>query len=457
MPDETPPDPSSSSLQVARPSMAERLRRIETMSLAGGNTGPAKTNVVYTRPVQEKPVSVLKRLERYFSAFFKLGRTARLAKAASQTTTVLEPRMDAVSEDLYSLTDRQTQLEHERDAVAQRLDRIDDRLSQSAPMLEDAAARAIALSVRMDEMSETVVGFAALKDDVIPQHMESVRRELSNIRTVLNTVVADTAQISRAYSLVSRRLDLRRFQAGEANSDVPPGSPPAREGLDALLESFYGRLEDRYRGSREEIENRLADAYLADIQRAAEETGGRPVLDLGCGRGEWISLLTRKGIAARGVDLNPVQIDEAKQAGLAVEQGDAMAALADAPDGAFSAVTAHHLIEHLPFETFAWMAREALRTLAPGGVLIVETPNVRNLIVGATTFHIDPTHKKPLPAELITTLFDTIGYHPVEARPLHPSGSRDGFIHAGRADPHIAELLFGPQDLAVLATRPQIG
>jgi O-antigen chain-terminating methyltransferase len=180
------------------------------------------------------------------------------------------------------------------------------------------------------------------------------------------------------------------------------------------------------------------------------------VLDLGCGRGEWVELLTEQGHAAEGIDLNPVQIAEAEAAGLPVRQGDALAALAEAPDNAYAAVTAHHLVEHLPFETVGWMTREALRVLAPGGVLIYETPNPRNLIVGATTFHLDPTHRRPMPAEVLTTLLDTAGYHPVEARPLHPSETLGAFRRDARADPYIAELLFGPQDLAVLATKPAV-
>ena len=182
----------------------------------------------------------------------------------------------------------------------------------------------------------------------------------------------------------------------------------------------------------------------------------RPVLDLGCGRGEWLELLAEAGIAAEGVDTNPMQIAEAGP-GLAIREGDALAALAEAPDGAYAAITAHHLVEHLPFDRVVWMTREALRCLAPGGVLIYETPNPRNLIVGATTFHIDPTHRRPLPAEVLTTLMDTAGFHPVEARPLHPSETREAVVAEGRLDPDIADLLFGPQDLAVIGTRPATG
>jgi O-antigen chain-terminating methyltransferase len=137
-----------------------------------------------------------------------------------------------------------------------------------------------------------------------------------------------------------------------------------------------------------------------------------------------------------------------------VREGDAMQALAEAEDGSLAAITAHHLIEHLPFETVTWMTREALRALAPGGVLIYETPNPRSLLVGAYTFNIDPTHRRPLPAETLTVLFDSVGYHPVEIRHLHPHERLPVFVHDKGVDGELSQMIFGEQDLAILGTRP---
>ena len=95
-----------------------------------------------------------------------------------------------------------------------------------------------------------------------------------------------------------------------------------------------------------------------------------------------------------------------------------------------------------------------MRVLAPGGVLLYETPNVRNIVVGASSFHVDPTHKTPLPVEVLETVFDTIGFFPVETRFLHTHPKYDELVREKRLDPEIAGLLFGPQDLAVLGTKP---
>lgn len=439
------------------------------------------------RPIPEAPrVNPFKRLERYVSAFFKLGRLARMTKAAAHSVAVIEPRVDALTHDLYDVSDRQGQLEAEiRGAM---VDEVDGRFDEAESQLETAISALHSLENRVGKMEGEAdlhrIRYKAIRaerdslnaqlsamDDRLAVldaaltgmrdrlggtevvHFEAMAREVADMRWQMDRSRADAALASRAYTELSRRLDLQRFRHGEAAADVAPESPPAREGLEALLEAFYNRLEDRYRGAREEIRGRLT-VYLPDVTAALKATGGLPALDLGCGRGEWLELLASRGVTARGVDLNPVQIAEAEAAGLDVAQADALKTLAEVPDNALSVITAHHLIEHLPFESVTWMSREALRALAPGGVLIYETPNCHNLIVGARTFHIDPTHRAPLPSELISALLDTVGFHPVEMRPLHPSGTLEAFQQDNRADPYIAELLFGPQDLAAIAMKP---
>ena len=259
---------------------------------------------------------------------------------------------------------------------------------------------------------------------------------------------------------LSRRLD-RIFEAGASVETGEGGSGPAEDqrttadGFQVFLDTFYNRLENRLRGSREDIRNRLC-VYQPDVEAAIIRTGGRPVLDLGCGRGEWLQLMREMDIDAVGVDLNADQMSEAKDAGLDIKQMTAQLALAEAEDNSLSVVSAHHLIEHVPFPDVAWIAREALRVLAPGGVLIFETPNPRNVLVAATSFHNDPTHIRPLTDPVLSVLFETIGYHPVEVRFLHPHERLDDFLARPGFDPELAHLLFGPQDLAMIGQKPDV-
>ncbi|MGF1468350.1 MAG: methyltransferase domain-containing protein, partial [Sandaracinaceae bacterium] len=355
----------------------------------------------------------LKRIERYFSAFFKLGRTAQSAKFADRSLRQLEPRVDRLSDELFNLGERSADLDHGtnalRDRLAQieegqrrieaRLSAVDERIAERVDQRGDALTEAVAeVRSRQAELVEILHRDSARLDrlDGTGERIADLGRDLSDLdgrtRRDAAGLVAEMAATARAYTYLSRRLDLARFRNGEDKRASPPfPSPDRREGLDALRDAFYGRLEDRFRGARDEILERLR-VYLPDVRQAVEATGGR-VLDLGCGRGEWVELLTREAIAAEGVGLTPVQISEALALGLEVREGDALRTLAEAPDNHYAAVTAHHLVEHLSFDTVTWMTREALRVLAPGGVLSYETPNPRNLIVGATTFNIDPTHR----------------------------------------------------------------
>lgn len=77
-------------------------------------------------------------------------------------------------------------------------------------------------------------------------------------------------------------------------------------GKDAL-DAFYLALEDRFRGTREEIKERLR-IYLPWLEK--HKIGGKafPVVDLGCGRGEWLELLAESECHAYGVDTNRVFI-----------------------------------------------------------------------------------------------------------------------------------------------------
>jgi O-antigen chain-terminating methyltransferase len=285
----------------------------------------------------------------------------------------------------------------------------------------------------------------ALADDLVADY----RREAAILKRVGQS---DTALLSRMFTDISRRLD-----GGVGVLPEKTGAQvklPATEGFDLFKDSFYHRLENRWRGAPEEIARRLR-IYIPDVEAAWLRTGEKPVMDLGCGRGEWLGLLRDYGLSGFGIDTNAVQIEEAQEAGLDVRRGDALQALADQPDASLSALTAHHLIEHLPFDAVAWIVREAGRVLAPGGILLFETPNTRNVLVGATTFHTDPTHLKPMPEQVMGVLLETAGFDPVDIRHINPHERLGEFLDMPDFHDELAHLMFGPQDLAILGMRPK--
>ena len=178
-----------------------------------------------------------------------------------------------------------------------------------------------------------------------------------------------------------------------------------------MSKSFYRAFEDRHRGSRELIKSRLSVYYpfLAPLPAVAHPALAL-ALDLGCGRGEWLELLGELGFSARGVDLDEGMLAACRERGLDVENIDALAALRAQPDGSLALVSAFHLVEHIPFDLVRELVAESLRALRPGGLLIMETPNPENLVVGASDFYTDPSHERPIPPNLLAFATEHAGF-----------------------------------------------
>jgi O-antigen chain-terminating methyltransferase len=176
-----------------------------------------------------------------------------------------------------------------------------------------------------------------------------------------------------------------------------------------MSNSFYRAFEDRHRGSRELIKSRLSayQPFLAPLPAVAHPA---VALDLGCGRGEWLELLGELGFSARGVDLDEGMLAACRERGLDVATADALSSLRALPDASVALVSAFHLVEHIPFDDVQELIAHALRVLRPGGLLIMETPNPENLVVGSTNFYTDPSHLRPVPPLLLDFAVEFAGF-----------------------------------------------
>lgn len=173
---------------------------------------------------------------------------------------------------------------------------------------------------------------------------------------------------------------------------------------------FYRAFEDIYRGPRSLIKQRL-EIYLPYVEPLLQLYPPAPAaLDLGCGRGEWIELLQTAGFAPQGVDLDEGMLAACRQWSLPVVQGDALAHLRALGDATQTIVSGFHIAEHISFDDLQTLVSEALRVLQPGGLLILETPNPENIVVGSCSFYLDPTHLRPLPPKLLSFLPEHLGY-----------------------------------------------
>jgi O-antigen chain-terminating methyltransferase len=187
---------------------------------------------------------------------------------------------------------------------------------------------------------------------------------------------------------------------------------------DHLLDAMYVSFEERFRGTREDIKI-LFKEYLPDVKGCKAGATNAPILDIGCGRGEWLELCKEEGLKASGVDINNVMIALCSELELDATQTDAIQYLKDQKSNKFGAITGFHFIEHINLSERITFFDETLRVLKPGGIAIFETPNPENLIVGAFSFYIDPTHIKPLVPETMKFILEQRGFVNVDIKRLH--------------------------------------
>lgn len=334
-----------------------------------------------------------------------------------------------------------------------------------------------ALSLVADKMDRLIVslgpGFVQRLEAGMEARLEAVVRDLSGRNSILSTTVArqektindllsqqqktlnELASLKTSLVLQERRVSMLleeaaiRLPASFDREQVQAIANEERHDLDG----FYVAFEDRFRGSRQEIMHKLG-VYLPYIRQAVERTAGAVVLDVGCGRGEWLELLYREGIPARGVDTNRLMIEQCRARCLEVVNGDALTYLRSLPDGELGAVTGFHVIEHLPFEELIRLMDETIRVLRPGGIVIFETPNPQNLAVGGCSFYMDPTHQRPLPSTTIRLLAELRGFVDVDILDLHPSTATPINEQTDVAA-RFNELFYGPMDYAVLGRKAQ--
>ncbi|MFW6175764.1 MAG: methyltransferase domain-containing protein, partial [Acidobacteriota bacterium] len=159
-----------------------------------------------------------------------------------------------------------------------------------------------------------------------------------------------------------------------------------------------------------------------------------------------------------------------RERGLRAEEGDLFEALAAEPEGSLGAVVSFHVVEHLPASSLDRLVRLAWRVLAPGGVLLLETPNPLSVAVAARSFWLDPTHQRPVHPDTLELLLRGAGFEPVERVELHPfpEGARLPEIdvtalpedqrtladRVNRLRDVLDDLLFGCQDYAVVGRKP---
>ena len=234
----------------------------------------------------------------------------------------------------------------------------------------------------------------------ILDRLAAIQDEVDVLRTRAD---ANGAQLDNQLVLIRRlRLDVQ---------DLKGESP--------ISGDVYDAFEAEFRGDAAVVSQR-AETYLPIITSVSAGIPGFPVLDIGCGRGEWLQLLRDRGLAAQGVDSNPTFAAQVRALGLEVVEGDAVEYLTAAAGDSVGAVTAFHIVEHLEINALLALVREAYRVVRPGGVVIFETPNPENVVVGSCSFYNDPTHRRPIPPPTLSFYLRHAGFSNVTVTSLAP-------------------------------------
>lgn len=348
----------------------------------------------------------------------------------------------------------------EERAARQAIDRAQAHLTPAIPAgarlsgLKRAAVRALRFVWREQ------ASFNALALDAIEALREGIARERRG-RELDEDLIARAEAARRAWEaswgrraaiqdgrlarMEARPIESGLAATGSAGSAMGPSFDPVA--APPLPPGVYSLFEERFRGSPESIAAKQR-TYLPRLSGAPG-----PVLDVGCGRGEFLSLLKESGIRASGVEVNPIAVAECRYAGLEVTEGDALAHLARVPAGSLGAVTALQVVEHWTPETIFVFLREANRALAPGGLVIAETINVDSLSAWKA-FFLDPSHVRPVPSEALRFLAEAAGFADAEVELLAPLPPEERLMESTANDARLNRLLFGPQDYALIARVP---
>ncbi len=244
-----------------------------------------------------------------------------------------------------------------------------------------------------------------------------------------------------------RELDerLRRSERRGAGPAPAPAATIAAQPAAAAVPDYFG-FEARMRGSTVAVRERQRP-YVDDFRDAG------PVLDIGCGRGEFLTLLREAGVDARGVDADADMVAYARGEGLEVEQADASVYLAALPDGSLGGIFAAQVVEHLPPGTLVRLLELAAAKLRPGGLFVAETINPLSPLA-LRSYFADLTHAQPLVPETLALLAEQAGFREVEMRFLNEPEEKlavpDDPLIAGNVR-RLNELLFGPLDYAIVA------
>lgn len=366
---------------------------------------------------------------------------ARAADAARQTSELKEyfqpvvEQIDLLKGEASELKDVRTHWKEWRAGWENRLS------TNEVQFLRSVADLQAAFQHRVSQME---AGFRDIARSQHADYLGALDRATLDIQKRLWT---DLGKIRADYDhLIHSELRLIRQRAA-AQAPPPPATVPtpvSAPAAPAKLNLDYARFAERFRGSEEYVRKNqeIYRPYFASREN---------VLDIGCGRGEFLEMMRELGVPARGIDLSDESVAQCRLKGLTAEPADLFEYLASQPDEEFDGIFCSQVVEHLDPALLPEMVRLCGAKLRRGGILAIETPNPECLAIFATHFYLDPTHTRPVPHQLMAFYMEEAGLGGLELHRLSPPVD---------TIPELAELpesfrnrFFGSLDYAIVAKR----
>jgi 2-polyprenyl-3-methyl-5-hydroxy-6-metoxy-1,4-benzoquinol methylase len=277
---------------------------------------------------------------------------------------------------------------------------------------------------------------------VAQTHTEFTQQLGQNTREVQERLWADLQKVRTEFeALIHAELRLLRRKPPvlSTRSELPEAAEASPVPIDWL------RFAEIFRGSEE----RILEHQRRYIPRFANTTG--EVLDLGCGRGEFLRAAREAGVPARGIDLSRESVEMCRAMGLSAEHADMFAYLNALADRELGGAFCSQVIEHLPPGQLPLLINVLAQKLRTGGVVVFETPNPECLAIFATHFLIDPTHTRPVPPALLRFYLQEAGFGGIETERLFPAVETMPALASLPSE--FREAFFGSLDYAIIATK----
>jgi SAM-dependent methyltransferase len=295
----------------------------------------------------------------------------------------------------------------------------------------------------LDLVSDQRSDIGRVRDD-LKRDIETVQRD---VRVADEALAEELRKIRELIPIAAKRndsliaaLDQKIETVAVRVRDV---TNPVVASSSVTSDFLYRRLEDGLRGVVD-----VAD-YVAMAQA--------PVIDVGCGRGEFLVACRAAGIAARGFDTNERSVADLVARGINAAVAGVPGCFANIANASIATVVAMHVVEHLPVDALFALFAESSRVLRPGGLLMIETPNAESLAVSASEFWRDPTHLAPRHPAALTLLGREYGFAIDEIRAIHPFPDANRFVATSNDLRGLVDALndrvFGGQDLRLILRR----